>query len=67
MQPIGKAFSEVFKPLTGESLANATKRLRELTSNFKLSDEAASKLHDVFHGLFSINTLSAFNSPSSLS
>ena len=54
MQPIGKAFSEVFKPLTGESLANATKRLRELTSNFKLSDEAASKLHDVFHGLFSI-------------
>lgn len=54
MQPITKAFGEVFKPLTGETLANATKRLRELTSNFKLSDEAASKLHDVFHRLFSI-------------
>ena len=52
--PIKEAFDDVFKPLTGEMLFTATKRLRELAESIHLSDEAASKLYDVFHGLFSI-------------
>lgn len=52
--PIKEAFDDVFKPLTGETLFAATKRLRELAESIHLSDDAASKLYDVFHGVFSI-------------
>lgn len=54
VKPISDAFNDVFKPLTGETLANATKRLRELTEGFRLSDDAANKLKEAFHGVFSI-------------
>lgn len=51
--PIKEAFEDVFKPLTGETLFAATKRLRELAEGIHLNDDAAQKLYDVFHGIFS--------------
>lgn len=52
--PIKEAFEDVFKPLTGETLFAATKRLRELAESIHLSDDAAGKLYNAFHGVFSL-------------
>lgn len=51
--PIKEAFEDVFKPLTGETLFNATKKLREFAESIHLSDDAANNLYDAFHGVFS--------------
>lgn len=52
--PFKEAMREVFPPITGERLAELTKKLSELTAKFKLSDESAQNLKDTFKGLFSI-------------
>ena len=54
IKPIQEAFRNIFPPTTATQLFNLTKSFKELTSNFKLSDENAEKLKKTFEGLFSI-------------
>lgn len=54
LKPIQQAFSEVFKPLVAFDLFTITKNFRDFTAGLRLTDEAAQKVHDVFHGLFSV-------------
>jgi hypothetical protein len=52
--PITEAFNEIFPPLTGEKLVAFTRGLRDLTRNFKISDETAANIKRTFKGLFAI-------------
>ena len=52
--PIIEAFREIFPPATSKQLYDFTVALRDLTKNFKLSDEASKNLKNTFKGLFSI-------------
>ena len=54
LKPIGDAFKEVFPPIAVETLVEYTKKLKELTSNFKLSEKTANNIKNTFKGLFSI-------------
>jgi tape measure domain-containing protein len=54
LKPIGEAFREVFPAVTGQQLVAFSKGLRDLTANFKIGDETASKLKNTFNGVFSI-------------
>lgn len=51
--PIGKAFREVFPPMTGERLVEISERIKEVTENFEISDETTDKLQRTFRGAFS--------------
>ena len=51
--PIQEAFRNIFPPVTFMQLTNFTKSFKEVTENFKLSDENAEKLRKTFEGLFS--------------
>ena len=51
--PIGKAFREVFPPMTGERLVEISERIKEVTENFEISDETTDKLQRTFKGAFS--------------
>lgn len=51
---IKEAFTEIFPPLTAQQLADFSNKIKDLTSKFILTDEQASKLKDVFRGLFSM-------------
>ena len=52
--PIKEAFREIFPPMTGDQLYNLTVKIKELTENFKVSEETAKKIKSTFKGLFSI-------------
>ena len=54
IHPVQEAFSDVFKPLVAFDLFTVTKNFRDFTASLHLSDEAAQKVYDVFHGLFSV-------------
>ena len=54
LKPIGDAFKEVFPPIAVETLVEYSKKLKELTSNFKLSEKTANNIKNTFKGLFSI-------------
>ena len=54
IHPVQEAFSDVFKPLAAFDLFTITKNFRDFTAGLHLTDEAAQKVYDVFHGLFSI-------------
>ena len=54
LKPINEAFREIFPPMTGEQLYNITVKIRELTENFKVSDDTAAKIKQTFKGLFSV-------------
>lgn len=61
VQGIGKglgavrdAFRDVFPAMTGEKLVEMSKGFRELTENFKMSDETAAMIKDTFKGLFTV-------------
>ena len=54
LKPIGDAFREIFPPIAVETLVEYTKKLKELTSNFKLSEKTANNIKNTFKGLFSI-------------
>ena len=51
--PIKEAFRDIFPPITAQRLADFTKGLKDLTANFKLSEEQAEKVKSIFKGLFS--------------
>lgn len=51
---VGKAFKEVFPPMTGEKLVEISKGFQNLTEKFKISDEAAGKIKETFKGIFSV-------------
>lgn len=53
LKPVQEAFTNIFPPLTVQNLIDFTNKLKELTSHFKLSDEATKNLKKTFEGLFS--------------
>ncbi len=54
IKPIKEAFREIFPPVTAKQLYNLTVGLKELTENFKISDETAKNLKNTFKGIFSV-------------
>ena len=55
MQVVGAlsdAFHDIFPPVTAENLLSFSQGLLDLSTHLKLSDENASKLKDVFEGVF---------------
>ena len=54
ISPIKEAFRDIFPPITAQRLANFTEGLKELTANFKLSEDQAEKVKSIFKGLFSV-------------
>lgn len=54
IKPISEAFEEIFPPMTAEQLYKITEYIKELTSNFHLSDETARNLKNTFKGLFAV-------------
>lgn len=53
VQPIKKAFTEIFPPMTVQQLVDICNRIKELVVNFQITDETSQKLYTVFKGLFS--------------
>lgn len=51
---VTEAFHDVFPPMTGERLADLTKKLQDFTEKLIISDETAEKLKSVFHVLFGV-------------
>ena len=51
---VKEAFSDIFPPLTGERLKEFTVKVRELTERFKVSEETAGEIREVFSGVFSV-------------
>lgn len=51
---IGDAWKEVFPSMTGEKLVDLSKKFKNLTENFKMSDETASKIKNTFKGVFTV-------------
>lgn len=54
LQAIGEAFTEVFRPLTGEQFAGVSKSIEAFTKKLIISDETAEKLKSVFKIIFGI-------------
>lgn len=51
--PIKEAFHDVFS-IDGSQILNLTKRLEDLTSKIKISDDTATKIKTTFKGFFSV-------------
>ena len=51
---VGEAWKEVFPSMSGEKLVELSGKFKDFTENFKMSDEAASKLKNTFKGIFTI-------------
>ena len=54
IKPVSQAFREVFKPLTGDQLYDATVNLRKFTEGLILSKDTADNLKTVCTGLFKV-------------
>lgn len=54
VKPIREAFNEIFPPMTGKQLADITEKIRNLTANFKMSDETTKNLKSTFRGVFAV-------------
>lgn len=52
--PIKEAFSEIFPPVTVETLVNLTNQFKEFTAGLILDETAAAQLKETFKGVFSI-------------
>lgn len=52
LSPIAKAFKEVFLSFNAFDVLSLSSRFKELTENFKMSEESSKNLHDAFKGLF---------------
>lgn len=48
------ALEEVFPPVTGERLAELTRRFKDFTEKFKMTDETAEKVKNAFSGVISV-------------
>lgn len=51
--PIQEAFSNIFPPMTVDTLVDITNKFKDFMSSLKLTDEAADKVRSVFEGVFS--------------
>ena len=51
---VGEAWKEVFPSMSGEKLVELSGKFKDFTENFKMSDEAASKLKNTFKGIFAV-------------
>ncbi len=54
INPIKEAFATIFPPLTGQKLLVFSRNLEALTEKFKVTDEAAKQIKNIFTGLFAI-------------
>lgn len=54
LKPISEAFNEIIPPLTGQHLADLSKKIEEITKKFTLSETASEELKTTFKGLFSV-------------
>ena len=54
MGAIGKAWKEVFPPMTGEKLVELSKGFENFTKKLKVSDETINKIKTTFKGIFSV-------------
>lgn len=54
IKPIKEAFREIFPRTTADQLLQITKRIKEITSGFKLSEKTSENLKNTFKGLFAI-------------
>ncbi len=54
VQPIVKAFREIFPATTGKQLYDLTVKFKEFTSRLKIGSETADKLRETFKGVFAI-------------
>lgn len=54
LKPIGAAFKEVFMPLDGNRLMEVTVGFRDFTKHLMISSESATKIKEVFKGVFSV-------------
>lgn len=54
LKPISEAFKEIIPPLTGQHLADLSKKIEEITKKFTLSETASEELKTAFKGLFSV-------------
>ena len=52
--PIKEAFSEIFPPVTVETLVNLTNQFKEFTAGLILDETAANNLKETFKGVFSV-------------
>lgn len=52
--PIKEAFSEIFPPMTVETLVNLTNQFKEFTAGLILDETAAAQLKETFKGVFSV-------------
>lgn len=52
--PIKEAFTEIFPPITVETLTNLTAKFKEFTAGLVLDEAAAANLKAVFKGVFSV-------------
>ena len=51
---VGDAWKEVFPSMTGEKLTELSTKFRDLTNDFKMSDETATKIKNTFQGVFDV-------------
>ena len=54
MEPIKKAFKDIFPSDMGKNLADISKKIGDLMSKFKITSETSDQLYRTFHGLFAI-------------
>ena len=54
IEPVKKAFRDVFPAITGDQLYTFTEKLRDLTANFKLTYTQSANLRHAFRGIFSV-------------
>lgn len=54
LRSIGSAFSEVFDPVSLDTVEDITKRISDLSDKLRISDETADKLKRTFKGVFAV-------------
>lgn len=54
LKPINEAFREIFPPMTGQMLVDISKKIKDISSNFKIGEETATNLKRTFKGLFAL-------------
>ena len=54
LRPIQEAFRNIFPAMTGERLVELSEGFRDLTENFKIGEDSARKIQNVFEAVFSV-------------
>lgn len=57
LQPVGRAFSEVFLDFNSDDILSVSEAIEDLTSKLKLSEKNSENLHDAMKGLFDVAKL----------